>query len=86
MTLVGSKAPQHRNQSLCQRWYMELLVEGSSMRSASRVVGCSLNTVVKLLEDVGQACEVFHDEHVRGVRSRNLQCERTRPCRNGCPS
>ena len=54
---------------------LELLVEGSSMRSASRVVGCALNTVTKLLEDVGEACEAYHDEHVRGVQARNIQCD-----------
>jgi hypothetical protein len=30
-----------------------LLVEGNSMRSVTRLVGCSINTVTKLLVDAG---------------------------------
>ena len=32
---------------------LQMLVEGSSMRSISRVTGASLNTVIRLLEDAG---------------------------------
>ena len=35
---------------------LNLLCEGSSMRSISRVVGVSINTVTKLLEDAGRTC------------------------------
>jgi IS1 family transposase len=35
----------------------------------------SLNTVTKLLVDLGAACEQYHDEHVRNVRVRRLQCD-----------
>jgi IS1 family transposase len=35
----------------------------------------SLNTVTKLLVDLGVACERFHDEHVRNVRVRRLQAD-----------
>jgi IS1 family transposase len=35
----------------------------------------SINTVTKLLVDVGAACAKFHDENVRGVRVRRLQCD-----------
>jgi transposase-like protein len=44
-----------------------MLCEGSSMRSVSRVVDVSINTVAKLLEDAGKACDEHHDEAVRGV-------------------
>lgn len=33
-----------------------LLVEGNSLRAASRLADCSINTVTKLLVDVGTAC------------------------------
>ena len=36
-----------------------LLVEGMSMRAVTRVVGCSINTVTKLLEEVGLACNMY---------------------------
>ena len=41
---------------------LSMLCEGSSMRSISRVVDVSINTVSKLLVDAGKACAVFHDE------------------------
>ena len=35
------------------------LVEGNSLRSTSRMVGCSINTVTKLLVDVAKACDAY---------------------------
>jgi IS1 family transposase len=52
-----------------------MLVEGSSMRSISRITGVSINTVTKLLEDAGEACAAYHDENVIGVRSQLIQCD-----------
>jgi IS1 family transposase len=49
-----------------------MLVEGNSLRSCARMADVSLNTVTKLLVDLGAACEQFHDEHVRNVRVRRL--------------
>lgn len=54
---------------------LQMLVEGMSMRSISRTVGVSINTVTKLLEDAGEACAAFHDEAVRNVGSRDVQCD-----------
>lgn len=45
------------------------------MRSISRVADVSINTVTKLLADAGEACAAFHDEAVRGVKSRRVQCD-----------
>ncbi len=45
------------------------------MRSISRVVGVSINTVDKLLKDAGAVCEAFHEETVRNVKSRRVQCD-----------
>jgi IS1 family transposase len=52
-----------------------LLVEGNSLRAASRLADVSINTVTKLLIDVGTACAVYHDEHVRGLNTRRVQCD-----------
>jgi IS1 family transposase/lambda repressor-like predicted transcriptional regulator len=38
-----------------------LLTEGNSLRATSRIVGCSINTVTKLLADVGEACAEYQD-------------------------
>ncbi len=54
---------------------LHMLVEGSSMRSISRVVGVSFNTVDKLLRDAGLACAAFHESAVRGVKTKRLQCD-----------
>lgn len=54
---------------------ISILVEGSSLRSTSRVCDVSINTVTKLLVDVGRACERFHDEAVRKVEVKRLQCD-----------
>ena len=54
---------------------INMLVEGSSLRSTARVCGVSLNTVTKLLVEVGRACEQFHDEKVRNVQAKNVQCD-----------
>ena len=54
---------------------LQLLVEGSSMRSASRIAGAAINTVTKLLEDAGDACAEFHHEFVRGVRPQRIECD-----------
>ena len=54
---------------------LSMLCEGSSMRSVSRVVDVSINTVAKSLADAGEACVAFHDETVRNVRAKRVQCD-----------
>src|SRR6266567_7383706 len=54
---------------------LTLLCEGSSMRSIERIVGCSINTVDKLLRDAGEVALAYHDEHVRGVKANRVQCD-----------
>lgn len=49
------------------------------MRSISRVVGRSINTVTKLLVQAGEACAVYHDEHVRNVKAAKIQCDEIWP-------
>ncbi len=45
------------------------------MRSISRVVGVSTNTVDKLLAEAGLACARFHDRTVRNVKASKVQCD-----------
>ncbi len=52
-----------------------MLVEGNSLRATSRMADVSINTVTKLLVDVGTAAAEFHDRAVRNVRVRRLQCD-----------
>ena len=43
--------------------------------TVSRVAGVLINTVTKLLVDAGEACAVYHDEHVRDVGTRRVECD-----------
>jgi IS1 family transposase len=52
-----------------------LLVEGMSMRAVTRIVGCSINTVTKLLEEVGFACNMYQSEHLRNLNCKRVQCD-----------
>ena len=54
---------------------LSMLVEGSSMRSISRVADVSINTVTKLLMDAGKAAEAFHVATVRNVNSKRVQAD-----------
>lgn len=52
-----------------------LLVEGNSMRSIARLIGVSINTVTKLLIDVGTACSIYQDENIRNLNCKRIQCD-----------
>ena len=65
-----NKLPTHKRVQI-----LNMLVEGSSLRSISRITGVSINTVTKLLVDAGKACAIHHHEHVRNVAARRVQCD-----------
>ena len=48
---------------------LAMLCEGSSMRSISRIVDVSINTVSKILVEAGEACLILHDETVKNVKA-----------------
>lgn len=60
-------------QTRCQ--ILAMLVEGSSLRSISRITGVSINTVTKLMVDAGNVCAAFHEETVHGVQAKRVQCD-----------
>lgn len=51
-----------------------MMVEGMSLRAIARLTGASKNTIVKLLEDAGEAFSDYQDRTLR-----NLTCKRIRP-------
>ncbi len=53
---------------------IQLLVEGMSLRATSRIADVSINTVTKLLVDVGTACQEFHNDTVINVKIQRVQC------------
>jgi transposase-like protein len=54
---------------------LQMLCEGSSMRSVERVVGVSINTVTKLLIDAGRACSDYQAEHIHGLHLKRVQVD-----------
>lgn len=54
---------------------INMLVEGMSLRAASRISGCSINTVTKLLVDTGKACQIFHDENVHSLQTTIIEAD-----------
>jgi IS1 family transposase len=52
-----------------------MLVEGMSMRAVSRVADVSINTVTKLLADVGAACAEYQDKTLRNLTLTNIQVD-----------
>ena len=54
---------------------LSMLVEGSSMRSISRVADVSINTVTKLLIDVGFACLFYHQQAVQNLNCKRIECD-----------
>lgn len=54
---------------------LHLLVEGNSLRAASRLAGVAYNTVLKFLPEVGEACAWYQDEHLRNLPCKKIQVD-----------
>jgi IS1 family transposase len=54
---------------------LQMLCEGMSVRAIERTERVSKNTVLKLLEDAGKACAAYHDDHVRNLKVKRIQCD-----------
>ena len=52
-----------------------MLVEGNSLRATSRIVGCSINTVTKLLVELGEACAEYQDRVLRNLPCTTVECD-----------
>src|SRR5438132_7227268 len=52
-----------------------MLAEGVSLRATSRLADVSINTVTKLLLDVGGACEEYQNRTLRGLKCKRIQCD-----------
>jgi len=51
------------------------LVEGNSLRATARMCGVVLNTVLKLLPQIGQACMEYQDKALRNLTCKRIQCD-----------
>jgi len=54
---------------------VNMLLEGNSLRAISRIADVSINTVIKLLIDLGTACQQYHDENVKELNCKRIQCD-----------
>jgi len=54
---------------------VSVLVEGNSLRATARITGVARMTIEKLLRDLGAACAKLHDEKVRNLASKRIQCD-----------
>ena len=64
---------------------LNMLVEGMSMRSISRVAFDSIHSVAKLLFDAGEFRAECHDRHVCDITARKVQYDEIWPfiyCKN----
>ena len=52
-----------------------LMVEGMSIRAISRITGASKNTIVRLLEDAGEAFSDYQDRNMRNLTCKRLQVD-----------
>src|SRR5450759_758386 len=51
------------------------LVEGNSLRATTRLCDVSINTVTKLLVDVGTACDLYQNETLRNLPCKHIQVD-----------
>jgi len=54
---------------------VSLLVECTGINPITRITGVSVHTVLKLLADVGETCQQYQDQHLRGLNCRRIQCD-----------
>jgi IS1 family transposase len=52
-----------------------MLVEGNSLRATTRMAGCSINTVSKLLLDIGEACSAYQETTLVDLPCKTIQCD-----------
>lgn len=58
-----------------QAQIIKVLCEGNSIRSTARITDTAINTVVKLLREVGKACLDYQDKVMMNLPCNKLQCD-----------
>lgn len=70
LKLEGKRVPANKIEMV-----INLLVEGTSVRSAERITGVHRDTILRLLETVGQRCIRIHEALVKNVKVRNVEAD-----------
>jgi IS1 family transposase len=58
-----------------QTQIIKVLCEGNSIRSTARITNTAINTVVKLLREVGAACLEYQDKVMHDLPCKHIQCD-----------
>ena len=58
-----------------QTQIIKVLCEGNSIRSTARITETAINTVVKLLREVGTTCLEYQDKVMQNLTCQKLQCD-----------
>jgi IS1 family transposase len=58
-----------------QAQIIKVLCEGNSIRSTARITGSAINTVIKLLCEVGEACLKYQDDHLTNLPTTRIECD-----------
>jgi IS1 family transposase len=58
-----------------QAQIIKVLCEGNSLRATARITDSSINTVVKLLREVGAACMAYQDKTMHNLTCKKLQVD-----------
>jgi hypothetical protein len=51
------------------------LIDGVGVNATCRLSGAAKNTVLKLLAELGETCADYHDNNVRNVKAKRVQCD-----------
>ncbi|MGB7748385.1 MAG: IS1 family transposase [Verrucomicrobiia bacterium] len=51
------------------------LTEGVGVRATARLTGCDKNTVLEVVNVIGEKCERFHDEIVHDIKTESIQLD-----------
>src|SRR5438105_12708433 len=54
---------------------LHLLMEGNSIRASARITGVSKTTILKLIEDAGQAAAWYQDRVFQNLNSKRVQVD-----------
>jgi IS1 family transposase len=54
---------------------IKCLCEGLAIRATVRMTGVAKNTIVKLLQEIGEACNTFQDKALRNLKCERVQCD-----------
>jgi IS1 family transposase len=67
---MANVLPTHKRVAI-----VSALIEGNSIRATARMVGCSKNTVTKLLVELGATCSEYQSETLRGLPCKRVQVD-----------